>query len=101
MVKLKAGSNSRHFGRMFQKVWCSYKKKSVPHYEGMHDLIANLSDFFLKKNSLFMILDSSTGTFLINKISNRASRKKNKNFSSWNRKKYDQPSKKNYKQKFK
>ena len=21
-------------------------KKSVPHYEGMHDLIANLSDFF-------------------------------------------------------
>ena len=73
--KIKAKNSSWHFGKNVPKKFDVHIKKSVLHYEGMHDLIANLSDF-LKKNSLCYDLGSSTGT-LINKISNRH-RKKNK-----------------------
>ena len=73
--KIKAKNSSWHFGKNVPKKFDVHIKKSVPHYEGMHDLIANLSDFFLKKNSLCYDLGSSTGT-LINKISNRHQEKK-------------------------
>ena len=45
MVKLRQKIVLGISERMFQK-FDEHIKKSVPHYEGMHDLIANLSDFF-------------------------------------------------------
>jgi len=73
--KIKAKNSSWHFGKNVPKKFDLHIKKSVPFYEEMHQLIVNLSDFFLKKNSLCYDLGSSTGT-LINKISIRHSEKK-------------------------
>ncbi len=73
--KIKAKNSSWHFGKNVPKKFDTHIKKSVPYYEDMHQLITNLSDFFLKKDSLCYDLGSSTGT-LINKISTRHPEKK-------------------------
>ena len=59
--KIKAKNSSWHFGKNVPKKFDVHIKKSVPHYEGMHDLIANLSDFFLKKIRYVMILVHQLG----------------------------------------
>ena len=50
-------------------------KKSVPFYEESHNLICNLSDFFLHESSIVYDIGSSTGTCL-NKIFQRHPNKK-------------------------
>ncbi len=73
--KIKAKNSAWHFGKNIPQKFDVHIKKSVPQYERMQDLITNLSDFFLKKNSVCYDIGSSTGT-LINKISNRHKDKK-------------------------
>jgi tRNA (cmo5U34)-methyltransferase len=73
--KIKAKNSAWHFGKNIPKKFDKHIKKSVPQYESMQELISNLSDFFLKKNSICYDLGSSTGS-LINKISNRHRDKK-------------------------
>lgn len=43
----------------------SHISKSVPLYSEGHDLVCNLSDFFLKDNSLCYEIGTSTGTQII------------------------------------
>ena len=56
--KIKAKNSSWHFGKNVPKKFDTHIKKSVPYYEDMHQLIANLSDFFIKKNSICYDLGS-------------------------------------------
>ena len=57
------------------KKFSSHISQSVPYYQDGHSLIANLSDFFLKENSICYDIGSSTGTML-NKIASRHKAKK-------------------------
>ena len=61
------------------KVFDKHVSKSVPFYNEGHQIICELSDFFLKKNSNCYDLGCSTGT-LLKKLSERNSLKKNIKF---------------------
>lgn len=54
-------------------------QQSIPLYHEGHELVSFLSDFFIKDNSVFYEIGSSTGT-LINRIYDRHSNKKNTRF---------------------
>ena len=60
------------FGKIFPKNLMIHIKKSVPFYEESHNLICNLSDFFLHESSIVYDIGSSTGTCL-NKIFHKTS----------------------------
>lgn len=74
------GINVSNAGWVFdKKVVKNFEKhvsKSVPFYNEGHDIICELSDFFLKKNSNCYDLGCSTGT-LLKKLSDRNFFKKN------------------------
>ena len=73
--KIFAENAAWTFGKNVPKKFTYHVKKSVPFYSEGHDLVVDLSDFFLKKNSFCYDLGCSTGT-LINKLSNKHSKKK-------------------------
>ena len=73
--KIPAKNASWTFGGNVAKKFNFHISKSVPYYNEGHDLVANLSDFFLKNNSVFYDVGSSTGTML-NKIALRHKLKK-------------------------
>ena len=56
-----AKSSSWTFGKSSKK-FDEHIKKSVPFYEESHNLICNLSDFFLHESSIVYDIGSSTGT---------------------------------------
>lgn len=64
------------FDKNVVKNFESHVSKSVPFYNEGHDIICELSDFFLKKNSNCYDLGCSTG-LLLKKLSERNSKKKN------------------------
>ncbi len=72
---IMAKNSSWSFKGNIAKKFSSHISKSVPYYQDGHSLIANLSDFFLKDNSICYDIGSSTGTML-NKIVNRHKAKK-------------------------
>lgn len=73
--KILAKNASWSFGKKVPKKFTKHIKQSVPFYENGHNLISEISDFFLKNNSVVYDIGSSTGT-LLNKLQNRH---KNKN----------------------
>ncbi len=76
MNKIIYAKNSQWtFGKNIPKKFDFHIKQSVPMYEEMQILINNLSDFFLKKNSICYDIGSSTGTLLC-QISRRHKSKK-------------------------
>ncbi len=58
------------FGNKVPKSFSKHIKKSVPMYEEAHNIVEEVSDFFLKEKSICYDLGCSTG-LLINKLSNR------------------------------
>ena len=67
------------FDKKVVKNFESHVSRSVPFYNEGHDIICELSDFFLKKNSNCYDLGCSTGT-LLKKLSDINSSKKNINY---------------------
>lgn len=74
--KIKAKNASWSFDRDVPKSFSKHIKNSVPFYSEGHEICLQLSDFFLKKNSICYDLGCSTGT-LINKLSKRNDKKIN------------------------
>ena len=72
---IMAKNSSWTFKGNIAKKFSSHISKSVPYYQDGHKLIANLSDFFLKDNSICYDIGSSTGTML-NQIAYRHKAKK-------------------------
>ena len=72
---IMAKNSSWTFKGNIAKKFGSHISKSVPYYQDGHKLIANLSDFFLKDNSICYDIGSSTGTML-NQIAYRHKAKK-------------------------
>ncbi len=68
--KIQVKNASWSFGKKVPKNFTKHIKRSVPFYSEGHEIILQLSDFFLKKKSYCYDLGCSTGT-LINKISSR------------------------------
>ena len=64
-----------NFGGSVPENFESHAQRSIPLYERGHDLIAKVSDFFLKENSTCYDFGCSTGT-LIQKLHERHSGKK-------------------------
>ena len=64
------------FDKKVTKNFEKHVSKSVPFYNEGHDIICELSDFFLKKNSNCYDLGCSTGT-LLEKLTRRNPSKKN------------------------
>ena len=62
--KIYAKNSEWTFGKNIPKKFDFHINKSIPFYREMHILINNLSDFFLKKNSICYDIGSSTGTLL-------------------------------------
>jgi len=81
MRKKSVGANiiaknaSWSFGKKVPKNFTKHISKSVPFYLEGHEIICDLSDFFLKEKSLCYDIGSSTG-ILLSKISKRHSNKK-------------------------
>lgn len=73
--KILAKNSSWSFEKNVPKKFSYHIKQSVPFYEEGHNIICNISDFFLKKNSYVYDIGSSTGT-LLNKLANRHNNKK-------------------------
>ena len=68
--KIQVKNASWSFGKKVPKNFTKHIQRSVPFYSEGHEIILQLSDFFLKKKSYCYDLGCSTGT-LINKISSR------------------------------
>jgi len=73
--KILAKNSSWSFEKNVPKKFSYHIKQSVPFYQEGHNIICNISDFFLKKNSYVYDIGSSTGT-LLNKLANRHNNKK-------------------------
>ncbi len=63
---IKASDANWSFSGSVAKNFDGHIKKSVPFYSWSHQLGLNISDFFMKKNSIVYDLGCSTGTFLKN-----------------------------------
>ena len=59
---LKADNANWKFGSKVAENFDSHARKSIPHYSLGHELIANLSDFFIASNSVCYEIGCSTGT---------------------------------------
>lgn len=68
--KILAKNASWTFKNNVPKKFSNHIMKSIPYYQDMHNLIVDLSDFFLKDSSICYDIGSSTG-ILLNKIANR------------------------------
>ena len=73
--KIYAKNASWSFDKKVPKTFTKHISKSVPYYLDGHNLICELSDFFLKDKSYCYDLGCSTGT-LLNKIKKRHNNKK-------------------------
>tara|TARA_B100000427_G_scaffold324022_1_gene328414 strand:- start:93 stop:815 length:723 start_codon:yes stop_codon:yes gene_type:complete len=73
--KIYAKNASWSFDKKVPKTFTKHISKSVPFYQEGHNLICELSDFFLKDNSTCYDLGCSTGT-LLNKVKHRHKNKK-------------------------
>jgi len=73
--KIYAKNASWSFGKKVPKNFTKHISKSVPFYLEGHEIICEISDFFLKEKSVCYDLGCSTGV-LLNKISNRHKNKK-------------------------
>tara|TARA_B100001123_G_scaffold280799_1_gene312762 strand:- start:34 stop:759 length:726 start_codon:yes stop_codon:yes gene_type:complete len=73
--KIYAENASWSFDKKVPRTFTKHISKSVPHYLDGHNLICEISDFFLKNKSICYDLGCSTGT-LLNKIANRHKKKK-------------------------
>ena len=73
--KILAKNSSWSFEKNVPKKFSYHIKQSVPFYDEGHNIICNISNFFLKKNSYVYDIGSSTGT-LLNKLANRHNNKK-------------------------
>ena len=72
--KIISKNASWTFKKDVPKKFSNHIKKSIPFYSEMHEMICELSDFFLKDKSLCYDLGSSTGT-LLNSLNSRHSEK--------------------------
>lgn len=70
--KINAGSGAWSFGGSVAKTFDDHVSKSVPLYNEGHEMIVDLSEFFVSKNSVVYELGCSTGT-LISKVADRNS----------------------------
>ncbi len=59
---LSAGNANWRFNSEVVENFDSHARKSIPHYAEGHQLIANLSDFFIGSNSICYEIGCSTGT---------------------------------------
>jgi len=73
--KIYARNASWSFDKKVPKNFTKHISKSVPFYLEGHEIICEISDFFLKEKSVCYDLGCSTGV-LLNKISNRHKNKK-------------------------
>ena len=73
--KINSKRSNWKFDKNVANSFDDHVKKSVPFYEISHEVIAGLSDFFLKENSVCYDLGSSTGN-LLNKLHKRHQGKK-------------------------
>jgi tRNA (cmo5U34)-methyltransferase len=76
---IKVENASWKFSGDVVNIFDKHIKSSVPLYKEGHDIIAELSDFFLAEQSICYEIGSSTGT-LIRKIANRHKDKKKAKF---------------------
>ena len=67
---ISAENSSWTFGKNVPKTFTKHINKSVPFYNNGHDLICELSDFFLKNKSIFYDIGCYKET-LINRIYER------------------------------
>tara|TARA_B100000989_G_scaffold287818_1_gene257828 strand:- start:1612 stop:2307 length:696 start_codon:yes stop_codon:yes gene_type:complete len=74
-MKILSKNASWNFKNQVPKRFSHHIKKSIPFYKDMHNMVCELSDFFLKEKSVCYDLGSSTG-LLLNKIGDRHSNKK-------------------------
>jgi tRNA (cmo5U34)-methyltransferase len=70
--KISANSGAWSFGGSVAKNFNDHVSKSVPLYNEGHEMIVDLSEFFVSKNSVVYELGCSTGT-LISKVAERNS----------------------------
>jgi tRNA (cmo5U34)-methyltransferase len=73
--KISANSGAWSFGGSVAKNFNDHVSKSVPLYNEGHEMIVDLSEFFVSKNSVVYELGCSTGT-LISKVADRNSAKR-------------------------
>lgn len=73
--KIISKNASWTFKKNVPKKFSHHIKKSVPYYNEMHNMICELSDFFLNEKSTYYDIGSSTGV-LLNKLSQRHLNKK-------------------------
>lgn len=76
---LSAENASWQFGGNVPEKFLSHAQQSIPLYQLGHDLILELSDFFIKPNSVIYDLGCSTGQ-LLSLLCSRVSSKKNVEF---------------------
>jgi len=74
--KINAMSGAWSFGGSVAKTFDDHVSKSVPLYNEGHELIVDLSEFFVSKNSVVYEFGCSTGT-LISKVAQRNCANKN------------------------
>ena len=67
---IKSENASWTFGRDTPKNFSTHVKKSVPHYDIGHDLVVDVSDYFVKEDSICYEIGVSTGV-LIKKLKDR------------------------------
>ena len=68
--KILFKNSSWNFKNKVPKKFTYHIRKSIPYYDEMHNMICELSDFFLKDKSVCYDLGSSTG-LLLNKLNRR------------------------------
>jgi tRNA (cmo5U34)-methyltransferase len=73
--KINSASGAWNFGGSVAKTFNDHVSKSVPLYNEGHEMIVDLSEFFVSKNSVVYELGCSTGT-LISKVAERNSAKR-------------------------
>ena len=64
--KILAKNSNWSFGGKVAKKFDNHIKRSVPYYIDAHNLVLELSDFFVSKNSYCYDIGSSTGNLLFN-----------------------------------
>ena len=72
---IKSPRSKWEFDKQVTKKFDSHVEKSVPFYNISHEIVLGLSDYFLKKGSLYYDIGCSTGT-LIEKIYKKNKEKK-------------------------
>lgn len=73
--KINAGRGNWTFSGETAKKFDNHVEKSVPLYKEGHDLICDLSDFFVKEESLIYEVGSSTGTLTFKLAEHNKSKK--------------------------